>query len=1092
MSQNLRDLSRQVVTPEGRVEIDRLCAFIDALQEWLDEFQRKGREAGKKPKASLTKYLDVVSRILSQFPACMTAVTSQLSHLLSTMLSPLNDPDVRHGAWETGMLFLDACCTGQELAFDQVAHIVVAGLALPDELPQAPRIPIGSSGSVTPETVTAHVERLMEFVEGARQRDRALFWWKVVGSHVMPRFFERKKRREFRTAKVDLSVRFMKALAECLRRFPTLSLHELAMNDRKFSIYVIEMLREAEAAAMDDEQVHGWAMEFFKVAFPCCFTSRDTGRDIEVRRGIMETELPPHLWLTLFAAIPSGSVTQFFNIVHTFAEGSAAFMNLANIAVKLVMPFFARVQKCKERTDEFWDVMSSLVTHAIRAMVIANEIMNAGGSHIQEMLTFLMVNQDKAMGPFLCSFVVALVYRRMQVNELPKGVYESMQNVLSITSRNSISSSKEPLSVVLWKLGGQIAVAMAPYLFGISDKDMEHNPVVFEYRLNRWKCDGPDPEEYDCYFYPLTQEATYNKDEMMKLINGLCNGADEKVGCRIMTGFLQILLDISALKKVETDVFEILAPMAHDILAKCAGFDYDALYHLWFRIIIADNSRQRINRKTVHEWYRITCQLIDSGSDVGLFDGMQGYLSLIPGSLAMIPHITKMFSIDCFQTGNGLQVCEITVFIRFLISLGFMRRSCKSPNSGSRIRSFGLNLLLTVLQLENHFRKTEIEDTVVYLLITELLELKDSDETIDPEVEAIFTLLVNDMSPESHMLMSKLAILPSYYQLLRKKCPGLIESIIDVLPKHLYSATHDFFHWAVVFLVNTLLVVKEESVVNRCMAMLAFDTEDVKKREMLASATVYLLAHYDREDHSFEINPDIPTVVLSKEQDMVWQLDLADKLTVRTIRKNGSSDYRVKSGEVFSNALDKWILSAPGVSVLLNAFHAMSHDHLTCCLGGVQAAADAVKRIRQARENVVSVIGDPSDEEFVAFCRALFRPTGYILNTRFKYVAAQDDRVKQRDTAIIWSNQWEPNQELVTRYNLVIRKGDNGYFSIRQERSDRSNQRVLFGFGQITVPKPVLPIIAGWAAATTASMNRSQTCDDRPELPDSFNLETIL
>ena len=82
----------------------------------------------------------------------------------------------------------------------------------------------------------------MEFVEGARQRDRALFWWKVVGSHVMPRFFERKKRREFRTAKVDLSVRFMKALAECLRRFPTLSLHDVTYRDRKTGRTPVEHL----------------------------------------------------------------------------------------------------------------------------------------------------------------------------------------------------------------------------------------------------------------------------------------------------------------------------------------------------------------------------------------------------------------------------------------------------------------------------------------------------------------------------------------------------------------------------------------------------------------------------------------------------------------------------------------------------------------------------------------------------------------------------------------------------------------------------------------------------------------------------------
>ena len=1092
MSHKLRDISRQIVTPEGRVEIDRLCQFLISLQEWQEEFLQKDKEAGKKPKATLLKHLDTISRILTQYSACVSAITGLLPRVLVTLLGPSNDAEIRQAAWEIAMLFFDACSADGVLSMGQIAPVMAIGLSLSVELRHVQRLPIGSPGNVTAEDISVQVGRLMEFVEGAKQRNRALFWWRIVGECVMPHFFDRKQRRELRAIKKELSLRFLRALTDCLRRFPTLTLHEIARNSRKLSIYVIEVLREVEEMTAD-VQVHDLALEFFKIGFPCCYANRDTGKDIDVRKGIMASELPPHLWMTHFTALPAGSVTQFFNIVHTFEEGSAAFMNLAHIGLKLVRPFFARIQGCRDRSDEFWDMMALFISHALRAMMIANEIMNAGGSHIQEMLTFLILNQEKDMGPFVCSFVIALVYHRMQVNELPKAVYASMQNVLSVASRNTISTSKEPQSYILAKLGGQLAAAMAPNLLSIADKDLEHNPVLFEYRLNKGKYDGPEPELYNCYFYSLSQEAQYKREHMVKMIKGLCCGSDEKVSCRIMSGFMQTLLDISVLKKAKYDFFPDFSSILYELLSKCTGVDCDSVYHSWFRILLTRNSVERLDRKLVHQWYRVTSELIQRASDQALFDGMQAYLSLIPGSLALVPQITALFSIDCVGQRSGRYQSDLTVFIRFLISLAFMKPTCKCANSSLFVHSFGASVLLTIVQLEKDFRKIEIEDAIVYLLLSEMIGTQDSDQLLDPEIRALIVRLVTDITPESHILMSKLAILPCYYHLVAKKCPNLIEHIIDVLPKQLYSATPEFFHWVVVFLVNTMIYVQEESIVNRCMAMLAYETDDPEKREMLSSATVYLLTHVDREGHSFELNPDMPAIVLSREQDMVWQIDLSDEMKVRTIRRNGCSNYRINYGQCFKPVIDKWLCATPGVSVLLSAFQSMSGDSLTVCPDGLQYAADSMNLIRRSRETVVSVVGDPSDPEFVAFVKSICKPRGYLLNTRFKLASAQGENRKIKEAAIVWSNNWDASQELVTRYNFVIRKGQNGYFSIRQERLDRFNRPSLFGFGQVTVPKCVVPIVVGWAAATTVvRMNKSKLRDSMPPLENSFGIATIV
>lgn len=1083
MTQKMKDFSRMIANQPGGVEIDKFQSYIDDFATWIDNLLR-GKEAKIKRsnKQIIIKHIIMLNQLIHQYPGLLTvsAFTSFMSVVLM-LISPNNDSEVRMEAWNCAIIAIDSCPKlfdeGNLFPFFAIAFT----LSEEAEHSKTPRVFAGNRGSVNAEVLLKQCEVILQMVDNIKTKEQFFYWWKIIGDYVLPRFFDTGKARELKNHRGILSLMFLRSLIKSLKKFRGISVFDLTNGSTSLVRHIVDVLRSTEEIAAGNNEMaseaHDLAVKFIRISFPCHFILSDSSDDngepdslTFIREKIRTTDLPQNLWFSMFFALPASSMTQFLNVMSNkdeCSEGAAVFMSLVNICVNLIQPFFAKLRACEHGSDEYWKTMSKLVAHSLRVRVIICEILKTDPNCGVSSGSFLLLNQGHDMFPLLCALAFITLYDRMQIVELTADDYGNLSGVMAVTAKYDGCSGKNSTCInIFGRIGSQLAVVFSQCFLEFVDAEIERNPILYEYKL-RNRGSGTDNLFYS--FYGLTTLIKWSREKSYDFVNGIFNYVDDKVNHAFISEFTETLLDIADKFNTSKKFFlEELAPRIFKLLFHNKGnWNYNILLRCAFRIMTYAHE-SGCCEKMARDWWSVLLVHIKMGSKSALIYAVKSYLMQIPYSFALVPVVS-------FKLGDvvieSLDSDDFTATIQYLVSVAFWKRTEVSRDSIKKIgindarstdyeynvRSFVLQILLMATQMPE-LRHAEVEAAIVFLLFNDIFSSTE-EQTVDKEILVVFKRLFDNMNNQNSTLMARTAILPRYYHLVNKKCPGLFEHIVNSLPKCFLDASNDTFQYMLIFLVGVMSVTHNGSLFNRCMAMLACEIDDRDKQDMLADATTFFLNRYHKNGSQFiDCSDTQSAIVLCKKQDAVWQLGVVDDSTVvlYEVGQYGSSRYKIRCSGQVSRDINMWMTTTPHIGLLFSFYVSTTDDALEMFTRTTDSEITKTYLKKSMNTDLVIAVIGKRTKDFREFYEGLERPKDYKLCPRYEIRSEGDPLPK---VAIIFDGA-NPVAEL----NIVIRKGINGFYSISQEFKGGKQ----FGFGRMIVPRPILPFIASWSAILCA------------------------
>lgn len=997
---------------------------LERFHEWILTFS--GKENTRKPeiKVQLIKSVKVFNKYINQYPNQCQEYSDRILAVLTLLVAPLTDIEVRFSAWKTAAHLLVYNMDLDYLSFSW-PHFLHSSFILQNEEGHLPEVKIGTVYSATTETFSNQCQNLIDIITPKLNKENLKKWWYFLGCLLFPVLFEGNRSKD-RGFKETICIIFLTHITQFISVEDGISPFNLSFANNSFLNYTYNIFHSVSSKSV----LYTESMMFIQKCFPFriwCTKSFDFVQN--PKRSSMREEILQSIPLLLNSGVKLSELLSWFdsevmppatimieNLSTSLNDCHVLFLNLITASFYIVKPLFLVFREKFLAKENYLIYLASCFEQmlSVRALLKAAFKTSAYEQlHTQVPVFFLTLDSNEMLPFMVCSFFSVLFdSKNVPIQTIRKNM---------VTIKKQIDNSKFRYigfsTQLFLQLSSQIACTLAPVISnGLIDiPEMAINPVHYEKSIHNptlvyfCKENNKDLIEFPfLFFYSLSP-----------------NGWEQKSASSFIFSLISSFDDICDF---------LLSPSIIDTLASFfpnSGFPYTCIQCLLLdhmlsvsslvpkisippffsalnKLVVQATENSQMNTIRYKQWIVTLAMFIERfppsyitsvlSTSLGMFfNSSQLIFSLVPIIVFAPPKKDCLGMLDINVLESLLSFLTTVAMIKSnwnqksissfyqCLNLTIIQNEISALINGSiDLRGYVLQLILFITQSKT----APLSSVSIYIFIL-FIEGILGPYPLDIQLISLINVVLDNMSSVGTVFIQLLSILPNYYLEITQKWPQFFPSlrkkclnIINSVP----SCDLETFEYMIKLSTDIVLQTQDKDQDLYWISDFIGRSEvDEEKENILTKETDYILENSNKQSGVIKPSPDHRIMICGEETyPIIFSKFTPESIFISAANVYGSSSYAVKSQNMLSSTnphvdgpVDINLLPSHSASLFFHINASMSGRPLASALTTQPPLASYFAKTQRSKVNPFVFFNHDSNDEksfsklFISFMESM-------------------------------------------------------------------------------------------------------------------------